>query len=55
MKVFYKHYSHDNISFETILEGLDVFAANGVNVADFVPFPHENCDYTAIDEVPCDE
>ena len=39
---------------ETVEKGLDIFIANGVDVADFVPFAHENCDYSKIDEVACE-
>ena len=38
---------------ETVEMGLDILIANGVDVADLVPFPHQNCDYSLIDEMPC--
>ena len=43
-----------NPTIETVLKGLDIFIANGVDVADFVYFPHDNCDYSLIDEIACE-
>eukprot|EP00093_Oithona_nana_P004060 04060.XXX_40772_40954_1 [CDS] Oithona nana genome sequencing. len=39
---------------ETYEKGLDILVANGIDVADFVPFPHDNCDYSVIDEMACE-
>ena len=33
---------------------LDILVANGIDVADFVAFPHDNCDYSVIDEMACE-
>ena len=44
----------DHPTIETIEKGLDVFIANGIDVADFVPFPQENCDYSVIDDIACE-
>ena len=42
-------------SLETVEKCLDIFIANGVDVADFVTFSQEDCDYEFIDSVSCDE
>ena len=39
---------------ETIEKGLDILVANGIDVADFVVFPHDNCDYSSIDDIACE-
>ena len=38
---------------ETIEKGLDILVANGIDVTDFVVFPHDNCDYSSIDDIAC--
>merc|ERR1712062_350968 len=38
---------------ETIEKGLDILVANGIDVTDFVVFPHDNCDYSSIDDSAC--
>ena len=43
-----------NPSLETLEQCLDIFIANGVEVADFIPFPQENCDYDVIDSHSCE-
>ena len=40
---------------ETVEKCLDIFIANGVDVADFVTFSQEDCDYGFIDSISCDE
>ena len=43
-----------NPSLETLEQCLDIFIANGVEVADFIPFPQENCNYDVIDSHSCE-
>ena len=42
-------------TFETVEKCLDIFIANGVDIADFVTFSQEDCYYGFIDSISCDE